>query len=56
MVNVIAVALAQRQRYGDYDYSEGDKFDQVIRPLSVGMSITEETGSANAQRVGSFHG
>ena len=26
-LNVIAVALAQRQRYGDYDYSEGDKLD-----------------------------
>jgi hypothetical protein len=48
--------VAQRQRYGDYDYSEGDKFDQVIRPFFVGISITEETRSANTQRVGIFHG
>ena len=26
-LNVIAVALAQRQHYSDHDYSEGDKLD-----------------------------
>jgi hypothetical protein len=47
--------VSQRQSYGDYDYSEGDKLDQVIWPVSVGVSIAEETRSATAQRVGSFH-
>ena len=26
-VNIVAVALAQRQSYSDYDYSKGDKLD-----------------------------
>jgi hypothetical protein len=47
--------VSQRQSYSDDDYSEGDELDQIIRPFSVGVSIAEETRSANAQRVGSFH-
>jgi hypothetical protein len=46
---------SQRQSYSDDDYSEGDELDQIIWPFSVGESIAEETGSSNAQRVGSFH-
>ena len=46
---------SKRQRHGDDDYSKGDELDQIIWPFSVGVSITEETRSANAQRVGSFH-
>ena len=26
-VDVVAIALTQRQRYSDYNYSEGDKLD-----------------------------
>jgi hypothetical protein len=47
--------VSQRQSYSDDDYSEGDELDQIIWPFSVGESITEETRSANAQRVGCFH-
>jgi hypothetical protein len=47
--------VSQRQSYGDDDYSEGNELDQIIWPFSVGISITEETRSANAQRVGIFH-
>jgi hypothetical protein len=47
--------VSQRQSYGDYDYSERDELDQIIRPFSVGVPITEEASSANAQRVGGFH-
>jgi hypothetical protein len=47
--------VSQRQSYSDDDYSEGDKLDQIIWPFSVGVSITDETRSSNAQRVGSFH-
>ena len=47
--------VSQRQSRSDYDYSEGDELDQIIWPFSVGVSITEETRNANAQRVGSFH-
>jgi hypothetical protein len=45
----IVIALAKRQSYSDYDYSEGDKLDQIIWPFSAGISIAEETRSANAQ-------
>jgi len=54
-LNIVAVALAQRQGQSDYDYSERDKLDQISRPFSVGISITEEVRNANPQRVGSFH-
>jgi hypothetical protein len=47
--------VSQRQSYNDDDYSEGDELDQIVRPFSVGVSIAEETRSANAQRIGSFH-
>jgi hypothetical protein len=47
--------VSQRQSYGDYNYAEGDKLDQIIWPFSVGISIAEETRSSHAQRVGSFH-
>jgi hypothetical protein len=47
--------VSQRQSYSDDDYSEGDELDQIIWPFSVGEWITEETRSANAQRVGCFH-
>jgi len=47
--------VSQRDSYSDDDYSEGDELDQIIWPFSVGVSIAEETRSANAQRVGSFH-
>jgi hypothetical protein len=55
MAQYVAVALAQRQSHRDHDYSKGDKFDQIIRPFSIGRPITEEASSANPQRVGSFH-
>jgi hypothetical protein len=45
----------QRQSYGDDDYSEGGELDQIIWPFSVGISISEEPRSSNAQRVGIFH-
>ena len=54
--NVVPSALPERQGYGDQDYSEGDKLDQIIRPFSVGISVTEEMRRATAQRLGSFHG
>jgi hypothetical protein len=41
--------VSQRQSCSDDDYSEGDELDQIIWPFSVGVSITEETGSSNAQ-------
>jgi len=47
--------VSKRQRHGDDDYAKGNELDQIIWPFSVGVSITEETRSANAQRVGSFH-
>ena len=47
--------VSQRQSYGDDDYSEGDELDQIVWPFSVGVSIAEETGSSNTQRVGCFH-
>jgi hypothetical protein len=47
--------ISQRQSYSDDDYCERDELDQIIWPFSVGVSITDETRSANAQRVGSFH-
>jgi hypothetical protein len=47
--------VSQRQSYSDDDYCERDELDQIIWPFSVGVSITDETRSANAQRVGSFH-
>jgi hypothetical protein len=47
--------VSQRQSYGDYDYSERDKLDQIIWPFSIGVSIAEEARNANAQRVGIFH-
>jgi hypothetical protein len=47
--------VSQRQSCSDDDYSEGDELDQIIWPFSVGESITEETRSANAQRVDCFH-
>ena len=46
---------SQRQSYGDDDYSESDKLDQIIWPFSVGVSIAEEARNSNAQRFGSFH-
>ena len=39
----------QRESHSDDDYSERDELDQIIWPFSVGVSITEETRSANAQ-------
>jgi hypothetical protein len=47
--------VSQRQSCSDDDYSEGDELDQIFWPFSVGVSVTEEARSANAQRVGSFH-
>ena len=47
--------VTKRQSYSDYDYSEGDKLDQIVRPFSAGRLITEKSGSATAQRVGNFH-
>jgi hypothetical protein len=47
--------VSQRQNRSDYDYSEGDKLDQIIWPFSVGISISEETRGANAHRRGRFH-
>jgi hypothetical protein len=47
--------VSQRQSCSDYNYSEGDELDQIIRPFSVGVSITEEARGSNAQRIGGFH-
>ena len=49
------MALAQRQRYSDDDYSKGDKLDQRIGLFPRGISMTEETRGATAQRVDSYH-
>jgi hypothetical protein len=47
--------VSQRQSCSDDNDSEGDELDQIIWPFSVGVSIAEETRSANAQRIGGFH-
>ena len=47
--------VSQRQNCSDYDYSKGDKLDQIIWPFSVGISISEETRGANAHRRRRFH-
>jgi hypothetical protein len=41
--------VPKRQSYSDYDYPEGDKLDQIIRPFPGGISIPEKTRSANAE-------
>src|SRR5262249_26609669 len=39
----------------EHNHPEGNQLGQVIRLCPVGISITEEARSANAQRVCSFH-
>ena len=55
-LNIVEIALAQRQRYSDDNYSKGDKLDERIGLLSRVISMTEETRGATAQRVGRYHG
>jgi hypothetical protein len=51
---------ASQQKNWPYDdsrnHGEGDELRQVIGLGSIGVSITEETRSANVQRTGNFHG
>ena|ERR1700730_11606068 len=47
--------VSHRQDCSDYDYSKGYKLDQIIWPLSVGISISEETPNACAFRCRGFH-
>ena len=41
-------ASAQRQRQSDQNYSEGDKFEQIIWAFPASTSIIDEMPAANA--------
>ena len=47
--------VSQRQKHGDYDYSESHKLDQIFWSLFVAVSISEETTSACAPGCNGFH-